>query len=306
MLYSMQKNLKIFKISDTDSLERLDIVLSKKFNISRSKIITFIKDGKVTVNAIHEKPSYKLKKDDEVILELPNTNNDYKLEPEDIPLDIIYEDENLIIINKPRGMLTHPSTKVKKGSLVNALLNYSKELSSVYGQERAGIVHRLDKDTTGLLIVAKNNITHMYIAKLLKERKIEKRYIALVHGNFKENYSRINIPLINDPKSMKVKVSSKGKFAVTDLTVMERFVNYTLLDIRIHTGRTHQIRVHLSYIGHPIVGDYTYGMKDDKVKGQLLHCYKLCFNMPNTFKLANFTAPLPEDFSSFLDKLRNN
>ncbi len=301
----MEGNLKIFKVSYLESTERLDILLSKKLGISRSKIISLIKDNKVAVNSVSEKPSYKVKSGDEVRIELPLPDNS-KVEPENIPLDIVYEDENLIVINKPRGMLTHPTAKVKKGTLVNALLNYSKELSLNYGDERAGIVHRLDKDTTGLLIVTKNNETHSYIAKLLKERKIEKRYLALVHGNFKENYARIVLPLTNDHKLMRVKVSERGKFAVTDIRIKERFESYTLLDIRIHTGRTHQIRVHLAYIGHPVVGDYIYGKKEDKVKGQLLHAYKLSFNMPNTDKLATFTAPLPDDFSEFLDKLKSD
>jgi 23S rRNA pseudouridine1911/1915/1917 synthase len=302
----MKKNSKLFEISQEDSSERIDSYLSKKLNIPRNKILLLIKDNMVKVNSINVKPSYRIKKDDQISVELLSREIN-EINPENIPLDIVYEDKNLIIINKPRGMLTHPTPKVKSGTLVNALLYYTKNLSLDFGVERAGIVHRLDKDTSGLLIITKNSETHNYIAKLLKERKIEKRYLALVYGNINENFARVTLPLINDHRMRRIKVSNTGKFALTDISVKERFGDYTLLDIRIHTGRTHQIRVHLSYIGHPVVGDTVYGFRnrDEDIGGQLLHSYKLSFVLPTSREISTFIAPLPIEFSNFLNRLKN-
>lgn len=299
----MAKSIEVFEITpEIEDIERLDVFLSKKLNISRSKAISLIKGGLVKVNLLKTKPSYIVKKDDVISVKM---QKEEELKPENIPLDIIYEDNNLIIVNKPKGMLTHPTPKIKSGTLVNALLYYTKDLSLDYGMERAGIVHRLDKDTSGLLIITKNSATHLYIAELLKERKIEKRYLALVHGKFSENFARVVLPLKSDYKSGRIKVSRVGKFAATDIIVKERFEDFTLLDIRIHTGRTHQIRVHLAHIGYPIVGDKVYGIKKkEKFEGQLLHSYKLSFVLPLSDKISTFTAPLPYDFSEFLNILR--
>jgi 23S rRNA pseudouridine1911/1915/1917 synthase len=286
--------------------ERIDIFLSKNQDISRNKIINLIKDHKVSLNGIVvDKASLKLKCNDIIAIDLADLYINNEIMPENIPLDIVFENKNIIIVNKPKGMLTHPTSKIKTGTLVNALIAYSKDLSFIYGSERAGIVHRLDRDTSGLLIVTKNDFAHNYMTKLFKDRKIEKHYYALVHGNIKEDNAKIYYPLIKDSNTGLIKVSQKGRFASTEITVKERIGEYTFLDVSIQTGRTHQIRVHLSYIGHPIVGDILYGRKESSEVLNLLHAYKLKFILPEEDIARTFIIPLPEDFNSFIQSIKN-
>jgi len=257
----------------------------------------------VTVNEKITKPSLLLKQGDLLHIELLE-EEDSTIQAEKTTLDILYEDNNFLIVNKPRGMLVHPAGKNITGTLVNALLFHTKDLSSHYGLERAGIVHRIDKDTSGLLIVTKNDQTHHYFANLFSLRKIEKYYKALVVGVFPQEKARIILPIEKDPKNRMVKISPTGKYAASDVVVLERLPGYTLLEVRIHTGRTHQIRIHLSHIGFPVVGDPVYGQKDLGIEGQLLHSCKIVFPMPETGEMVTFTSPLPDDFESFLARAR--
>lgn len=297
------KTVKLLNYQFPDQI-RLDKFLAEELNLTRSKVTALVNNEKVVVNNKNVKPSHLLKQGDEIHIILEETN-EATIQSERIPLDIIYEDNNFLIVNKPRGMLVHPAGKVITGTLVNALLNHTKDLSSHYGIERAGIVHRIDKDTSGLLIVTKNDSTHQFFANLFSSRKIEKYYFALVEGVFPQDKAKIFLPIEKDPRNRMVKISPTGKYAATDVLVMERFEDYTLLEVRIHTGRTHQIRIHLSHIGHPVVGDPVYGKREERVEGQLLHSYKISFPMPVTEEMVTFTSPLPEDFSEFLETIRS-
>jgi 23S rRNA pseudouridine1911/1915/1917 synthase len=284
---------------------RLDKFLTEELSITRSKAAELIDNKYVKVDGKLVKPSFLIKSGTVVSVELEETL-DTSIKPEDIPLDILFEDENFIIVNKPRGMLVHPAGNTRSGTLVNALMYQTKNLSSHYGIERAGIVHRIDKDTSGLLIVTKNDQTHRYFAGLFENHQIEKYYIALVHGVFPQEKARILLPIEKDPQNRMVKISPSGRNAASDVIVLERFQNYTLLEVRIHTGRTHQIRIHLSHIGYPVVGDILYGSKENKLNGQLLHSAKLVFPLPETLIPATFECPIPDDFADFLKKIKDS
>ncbi len=307
--------IKLIKVTPDSANQRIDKFLSSYDSIlSRSFIQRLIDNGSVTVNGKFAKSSYKLKEGDEIKIEIPELEPS-TVKPEPIPLDILYEDDSVIVINKPAGMVVHPAAGNYSGTLVNALLYHCRNtLSGIGGIERPGIVHRLDKDTSGLLMVAKDDFTHHHLSKQLKDRTIVRKYLALVKGNIKEDSKKIEIPIgrhVSDRKKMSIK-TKRGRIAITEFTVIERFDNYTLLEIRLKTGRTHQIRVHLSAISHPVAGDRVYG-KSSKfqvssskflINRQMLHAAILGFIHPKTGKYLEFTAQLPDDMKDILIFLR--
>lgn len=283
---------------------RLDKVCSELFtDYSRSQIKQLLDGGNITVNGKNEKAKYKVKQGDVIRLEEPETKT-LELRPEDIPLDIVYEDDDVIVVNKPQGMVVHPAPGHDEHTLVNALL-YHCPLSTINGTFRPGIVHRIDKDTSGLLMVAKNDKAHRSLAKQLKDKTNIREYVALVHGRIAEDEGTINAPIGRSLKDRKKQAVVKdGRNAVTHFEVLKRYRDYTLVKCILETGRTHQIRVHMKYIGHPLVGDPLYGPKKTiKGNGQFLHAGKLGFVHPTTGKLLVFEAPLPEIFQECLENL---
>ncbi|WP_396442947.1 RluA family pseudouridine synthase [Liquorilactobacillus mali] len=283
---------------------RLDKVLTELFpQYSRSQLKQWLVERAILVNAQPAKPNYKVKENDQIELTVPPVK-ETSLQPENIPLDIVYEDEDVLVVNKPQGMVVHPSPGHPDKTLVNALLAHSP-LSTINGEFRPGIVHRIDKDTSGLLMVAKNDQAHRSLAAQLKAKTNIREYIALVHGVIKEDNGKIDAPLGRSPKDRKKQaVVSGGRNAVTRFSVIKRYQNYTLIKCILETGRTHQIRVHLKYIGHPLVGDPLYGpAKTIKGNGQFLHAGKLGFKHPRTGKELVFDVPLPEIFRKTLDYL---
>lgn len=283
---------------------RLDKACSEIFSdYSRSQIKQLLDGGNITVNGKTEKAKYKVKLGDVIRLEEPETKT-LELRPENIPLDIVYEDDDVIVINKPQGMVVHPAPGHDEHTLVNALL-YHCPLSTINGTFRPGIVHRIDKDTSGLLMVAKNDKAHRSLAKQLKDKTNIREYVALVHGRIAEDEGTINAPIGRSLKDRKKQAVVKdGRNAVTHFEVLKRYRDYTLVKCILETGRTHQIRVHMKYIGHPLVGDPLYGPKKTiKGNGQFLHAGKLGFVHPTTGKLLIFEAPLPKIFQECLEKL---
>lgn len=283
---------------------RLDKVCSEIFSdYSRSQIKQLLDGGNIIVNGKTEKAKYKVKSGDVIRLEEPETKT-LELRPENIPLDIVYEDDDVIVINKPQGMVVHPAPGHDEHTLVNALL-YHCPLSTINGTFRPGIVHRIDKDTSGLLMVAKNDKAHRSLAKQLKDKTNIREYVALVHGRIAEDEGTINAPIGRSLKDRKKQAVVKdGRNAVTHFEVLKRYRDYTFVKCILETGRTHQIRVHMKYIGHPLVGDPLYGPKKTiKGNGQFLHAGKLGFVHPTTGKLLIFEAPLPKIFQECLEKL---
>lgn len=283
---------------------RIDKQLGHHFKqFSRSQIQRWIEDGHVKVNDQPVKPKYKLAVGDVVTIE-PEKPKKIDLVPENIPLDIVYEDDDVIVVNKPQGMVVHPAPGHPDHTLVNALL-YHSPLSTINGEFRPGIVHRIDKDTSGLLMVAKNDMAHRSLAAQLKAKTNEREYVALVHGVINEDQGTIDAPLGRSPKDRKKQaVVADGRHAVTHFKVLKRYQHYTLVSCRLETGRTHQIRVHMKYIGHPLAGDPLYGpRKTLSGNGQYLHARLLGFKHPRTGKQLTFTAPLPSYFQKMLDKL---
>lgn len=286
---------------------RLDKALSIALSKTRNHIEILFDEGHIWVNGKNEKPSYRVKENDVVEYEekelVPS-----EMKKENIPLDIVYEDEDLMVINKPRGMVVHPANGHHEDTLVNALLGYCTDLSGINGVERPGIVHRIDKDTSGLLVVCKNDFAHNEIAKQLKDKTMHREYYALCKGVIKEDDGKIIAPIGRDPYDrLKMAVDVKnGKEAITFFHVEERFNQYTLVSVRLFTGRTHQIRVHMHYIGHPLEGDPLYGKKKNLLfqNGQLLHAYRITFIHPRTQKEMTFEVPLPDDFKAVLERLR--
>ena len=290
--------------------KRIDVFLSEKKEISRETAKRWIEQENVRVNDKKVKPSYKIQ-DNDVISVQPEEVKDIELKAQDIPLEVLYEDNDILVVNKPKGMVVHPANGNPDGTLVNAVMALCKDsLSGIGGEMRPGIVHRLDKDTSGAIIIAKNDKSHMKLSDMLKNHEIEKTYVALVRGIVKENEATINMPISrsqNDRKKMAV--NRDGKNAVTHIKVIERFYSYnvTLLEIKIETGRTHQIRVHLSKIGYPIVGDevYSNGKNEWGVHGQCLHAKSLKFKHPITDEEMYVEAEIPEYFQQIIDKCRS-
>lgn len=294
---------------DQDSINlRLDLFLSSQFeDKSRSYIQNLIEEGNIKINGVLKKSNYKLKINDKVDVVIPEPT-ELNIEPEDIPLDILYEDSEVIVVNKPQGMVVHPAAGVYNGTLVNALLNHCKDLSGINGVARPGIVHRIDKDTSGVLVVAKNDNAHNKLAEQFKDHSMTRSYIALVEGILKNDEGTIDAPLGRHPvERTKIAVIKDGRRAVTHYKVLERLKNYTLVECRLETGRTHQIRVHMAHIGHPLVGDPVYGYKKQRfnLNGQMLHAKKLGFIHPTTGKYIEFQSELPNYFVKVLNILRN-
>ena len=297
--------MKQFIIKDE---ERLDKAISKlEPDISRETIQKMIKLGNILVNGKEVKPSYKTIVGDEISIEEMEAK-ETKLKPQEMPLDVIYEDDDLLVINKEKGIVVHPGNGNPDGTLANAVLARCKDsLSGIGGEIRPGIVHRIDKDTSGLVIIAKNDTAHINLSKQIQEKKKKKTYIALVRGTVKENEATVNMPIGRSTKDRKkMAVSKNGKEAITNFKVLERFKDYTLLEVNIETGRTHQIRVHLSEIGYPIVGDgvYSNGRNPFGVEGQMLHAAKLEFRHPRTGAILKIEAPLPKYFVEVLTQLK--
>lgn len=306
--------METYKISVTleDTEKRIDLFISEKIStLTRSRIQSLIEDEHILVNSKKTKSSYKTRELDEIEINIPELK-EISTQPENIKLNIVYEDEDLIVINKPKGLVTHPSTGTPDGTLVNALLYHCKDLSGIGGHLRPGIVHRIDKNTTGLLMVAKNDFAHQELSKQIQDKRAKRFYKAIVIGNLKEDSGVINQPIDRNPKDRKkMAVINTGREATTIWTVLERFNKFTLLELELKTGRTHQIRVHLAYIKHGIVADDIYG-PDIKIKipvkltGQVLHAYKLKFVHPRTKKELEFFAEEPEEFKKLLEYMRKN
>lgn len=301
-------------INKEDIAKRLDVYLTEKLeneNITRSYIKTLVDSEKILVNGKSVKSGYKLKANDNIHIEITEKVNE-EIVPQDIPLNIIYEDEDIIIVNKEKGMVVHPANGNYSGTMVNSLMYTHKDsLSSINGVVRPGVVHRIDKDTSGILVIAKNDNAHKKLSEQFKVHSITRKYIALVKGIIKEDSITIDKPIgrsIKDRKKMAV-TDKNSRNAVTHISVLKRFYSsgVTLIEAQLETGRTHQIRVHMAYLHHSLVGDEVYGKKDSnfKVKGQMLHAKVLGFIHPTTNKYVEFDSELPEYFKDILDKLEN-
>ena len=299
--------MKEFIVKDDEVGKRIDSYLSNKDNeISRVAVQRLIKNDKILVNGKSTKASYKVQENDNIKVE-EEKPKEISLKPQDIPVEIIYEDKDIIVVNKPKGMVVHPANGNPDGTLVNSLMSICKDsLSGIGGEIRPGIVHRLDKDTSGVIVVAKNDKAHINLSEQIKNHKVEKTYIALVKGVVKANEATIDMPIGRSTKDRKkMAVTKTGKNAITHFKVIKRFHNYTLLEVKIETGRTHQIRVHLSQIGYPIVGDTTYsnGKNEWGIKGQCLHAKSLKFKHPITGEEMFLEAKMPEYFKKVINEL---
>ena len=298
-----------FKIEENSANARIDKYISENAeNMTRSAVQKLIAEGCVTVNGKIPDKNLKIKTGDEIKINLPEPEICEAL-PENIPLDIVYEDEDLLVVNKPRGMVVHPATGNYTGTLVNALMYHCGDrLSSINGIIRPGIVHRIDKDTSGLLIVAKNDFAHNILAEQIKEHSFTRKYQAVVIGNVKDDTGTVNAPIgrhQTDRKKMAVTLKN-SRNAVTHYKVIARYNGYTHVELTLETGRTHQIRVHMAYIGHPVAGDPVYSGKKylTKLNGQCLHAYYISFTHPRTNEILAFSAPLPEYFTDFLKSIQ--
>lgn len=290
------------KVND-ESKKRIDAYLAEKTDYSRVTIQRLIDEKKITVNGKNIKASYKVQLDDDIEIEEVEAK-EISLKAQDIPVDVLYEDNDIIVINKPKGMVVHPANGNPDGTLVNAVMAICKDsLSGIGGEIRPGIVHRLDKDTSGVIIVAKNDKAHINLSEQIKNHEVEKTYIAIVRGSIPENEATINMPIGRSTKDRKkMAVTKSGKNAVTHFKVLKRHNNYTLVEVKIETGRTHQIRVHLAEIGFPIIGDtvYSNGKNEWGVEGQCLHAKSIRFKHPITNKEMFIEAPLPEYFENII------
>lgn len=295
----------LFKV-ENDGI-RIDKYLMDKLDISRSKIQKLIDNDNILVNDKKVKSSYILKSDDIINVNI-DMDDEVHIVPEDSPLDIVYEDEYLLVVNKPSGMVVHPAPGNYSNTLVNALMYHCNKLSGVNGSIRPGIVHRIDADTSGLLLVAKNDLVHNDLAKQIKEKTVKREYIALVHGIINEDSATIDAPIgrdVNNRKKMAV-TADNSKDAVTHIFVLERLNNATLIKCVLETGRTHQIRVHLNYINHPIVNDPVYGLKkqENSSFGQMLHAKTIGFIHPITKEYMEFSSEVPQEFTDIVNKYR--
>lgn len=294
-------------VTITNEKGRLDKVLTEQLSdYTRSQIQQWLKEDSVLLNNQPMKANYKVKSGEVFQIVIPERVS-LDLLPENLPLDIVYQDEDVAVVNKPQGMVVHPSAGHPDGTLVNALLYHLKDLSSINEVIRPGIVHRIDKDTSGLLMIAKNDVAHEALANQLKDKTSLRKYIALVHGNIPHDKGTINAPIGRSKSDRKKQaVIEEGKSAVTHFTVLERFGEFTLVELQLETGRTHQIRVHMQYIGFPVAGDPVYGPRKTLAgNGQYLHAKLLGFKHPRTGEQMVFEAPLPEIFEKNLEKLRN-
>lgn len=298
-------------VTEETAGDRIDKFLAEQYeDLSRSFLQKLLKSGEVMVGGCPVKASYKVAEGDQISFEVPEAVEP-EIIPEEIPLDILYEDHDVILVNKPKGMVVHPAAGHYTGTLVNALMFHCREdLSGINGVLRPGIVHRIDMDTTGVIIACKNDLAHNSIAAQLKEHSITRRYQAIVHGVLKDEEGVIDAPIGRSPKDRKKMAINynNGKSAVTHYRVLERFREFTHIECRLETGRTHQIRVHMASIGHPLLGDAVYGPAKCpyKLQGQTLHAGILGFVHPRTGEYMEFSAPLPEYFEELLKKFRNN
>ena len=291
--------MKIFVVEEEDKGTRLDQYLVKQLDLTRTRVQNLIKENNIKVNNEKTKVAYKIEPNDSVRVYIPEVV-EKDIEAEDIKLDIVYQDGDIAIINKYSGMVVHPAHGHYSGTLVNAILFQIKDLSGINGEMRPGIVHRLDKDTSGLIIVAKNDKAHTKLTEMFKNKEIKKTYLAIVKGKVSKETGRIETNIGRDEKDRKkMSVSrdeKKGKLAITTYKVIDSNERYSLLDVNIETGRTHQIRVHMKHIGYPILGDIVYGRPDNKIMRQMLHAYKLEFKHPITSEEMVLEAHLPKDF----------
>ena len=297
-----------FLVIDEEEGDRLDVYLSGQLGeMSRSYIQKIIKDKKVKVNDKIEKAKYLVKEDDNIIIEIPAPKL-LEVTPQDIPIDIVYEDGDLLIVNKPQDMVVHPAPGNYDNTLVNAILYHCREnLSSINGVIRPGIVHRIDKDTSGLLMIAKNNKAHNSLAEQLKDHSITREYEFICHGVMKEDKITVDKPIGRNPKDrLKMGIVKDGKNAITHFEVINRYENFTHVKATLETGRTHQIRVHALSLNHPLLGDPLYGPKNNKfgIKGQILHARKLGFMHPTTNEYVEFNSELPKYFSDLISKMK--
>ena len=292
---------------ENDMQKRIDAFLTENTDYSRTAIQRLIDEDKIKVNGKKEKSSYKVQYGDKIEIE-EEPAKEIELKAQDIPIEILFEDNDIIVVNKPKGMVVHPANGNPDGTLVNAIMSICKDsLSGIGGEIRPGIVHRLDKNTSGAIIIAKNDKAHINLSEQLKNHEIKKTYIALVRGIVKENNATINMPIARSKKDRKkMDVDKNGKEAITHFKVLNRFQDCTLLEINIETGRTHQIRVHLSHIGYPIIGDdvYSNGKNKWNIEGQCLHAKSLDFKHPITGKQIHIDAPIPEYFEKILVELK--
>ncbi|MFD0692727.1 RluA family pseudouridine synthase [Paenibacillus sp. GCM10027628] len=292
--------------------ERIDKFITEALeeDVSRTQVQQWVKDGHVKVNGKAIKPNYKLSENDVIALNIPEPTG-VELKAEDIPLNVVFEDSDVIVVNKPRGLVVHPAPGHNSGTLVNALMYHCKDLSGINGELRPGIVHRIDKDTSGLIMAAKNDKAHASLADQLKAHTVHRKYVAIVHGTIQHEHGTIDAPIGRDTQDRKMYTVTdrNSKHAVTHFVVLERFADCTLVELKLETGRTHQIRVHMKFIGHPLVGDPMYGRSKGitmETSGQALHAAALGFVHPRTGETLQFEAPLPADMEHLLHILRTS
>ncbi|SYX82599.1 RluA family pseudouridine synthase [Paenibacillus alvei] len=300
----------IWTVESANAKDRIDKFITESIEeeVSRSQVQLWIRDQHVLVNGNPVKPNYKVAAEDVITLTMPEPES-ADIVAEDIPLDVYFEDKDVIVINKPRGMVVHPAPGHTSGTVVNALMYHCRDLSGINGELRPGIVHRIDKDTSGLLMAAKHDRAHVHLAAQLKEHSVTRKYVALVHGNVPHDQGTIDAPIGRDThdRKMYTVTENNSKHAVTHFKVMERFGDATLVELQLETGRTHQIRVHMKFIGHPLVGDpmYSRGTRGLTMNGQALHAMTLGFVHPASGETVELHAPLPEDMENLLHSIRN-